>query len=156
DRRTARLIAGGLRWQTLRRQGIHSKASIHLLDSATGQTVHSWQFEQCSMIRIGRSPENHIVISDPKVSRFHAELRFDGASWQVVNLGANGLVVAGNSVSQSPIHDQMKFRLGSGGPVFRFEHLAEKSNWPDKTVLASSLMSVPAIKIDEAQKESQV
>ena len=96
------------------------KTSIHMLDSATGQSIQIWRFENSHLIRIGRSEENHIVITDPSVSRFHAELQYQGEYWQVVNFGKNGILVGGRSIAQSRIKDQATFRLGSAGPLLRF------------------------------------
>jgi serine/threonine protein kinase, bacterial len=59
------------------------KISLHLLDSAKGQAVQTWKFEGQSLVRIGRSEENHVVIPDPSVSRFHAELRYLADSWGI-------------------------------------------------------------------------
>lgn len=135
--------------------GLPGKANIHLLDSATGQSIQIWRFEGRLLIRIGRSEENHIVITDPSVSRFHAELQYQGEYWQVVNFGKNGILVGGKSVSQARIEDQATFRLGSAGPLFRFgwcEATFDELN----TITGGSLLPGPSIKIDEAQKDLQV
>lgn len=135
--------------------GIPGKTSIHLLDSATGQSIQTWRFEGRPLIRIGRSEENHIVITDPSVSRFHAELRYQGGYWQVVNFGKNGILVGGKSMSQARIEDHTTFRLGSAGPLLRFgwsEVVFDDLN----TITGGSLLPSPSIKIDEAQKDQQV
>ena len=135
--------------------GMPGKTSIHLLDSVTGQSIQSWRFQGRLLIRIGRSEENHIVITDPSVSRFHAELQYQGESWQVVNLGKNGILVGGRSVSQAQIEDRTTFRLGSAGPLLRFgwcEVAFDELN----TITGGSLLPGPSIKIDEAQKDLQV
>lgn len=135
--------------------GRPGKIHIHLLDSSTGQSIQSWRFADRQLIRIGRSEENQIVITDPSVSRFHAELQYRGGHWQVVNFGKNGILIGGKSVSQTRIEDHMTFRLGSSGPLFRFgwrEVKFEEMN----TISGVSFVPSPAIKIDEAQKDLQV
>ena len=135
--------------------GMPGKSSIHLLDSATGQSIQIWRFEGRLLIRIGRSEENHIVIKDPSVSRYHAELQYQGEYWQVINFGKNGILVGGRSVSQARIEDHTTFRLGSVGPLFRFD-------WREtpldelNTITGGALLPGPSIKIDEAQKDQQV
>ena len=66
--------------------GTSGKTTLHLLDSATGRSVHSWTFDDVPVIRMGRSGENQVVVADPSVSRFHAELRYDGTRWEVVSV----------------------------------------------------------------------
>jgi serine/threonine protein kinase, bacterial len=46
------------------------------LFDATGKTfIKNWQFDQSDHIRIGRDPENQVVVDNPLVSRFHADLQ---------------------------------------------------------------------------------
>lgn len=135
--------------------GTSGKTTLHLLDSATGRSVHSWTFDDVPVIRIGRSGENQVVVADPSVSRFHAELRYDGTRWEVVNLGRNGVFVAGRNVPQAGIDGQGTFRLGSAGPRFRFETLLAEFESMN-TMMGTAPRSGPAIAIDEAQKDQQV
>jgi hypothetical protein len=47
-----------------------------------------------SRVRIGRAPDNDIVVDDPTVSNAHAELRDEGGRWVVSDLGStNGTYV---------------------------------------------------------------
>ena len=131
------------------------KSSVHLLDSSTGQPIQVWRFEDRSLIRIGRSEENQIVITDPSVSRFHAELQYQDGYWEVVNLGRNGILVGGRSVSRERIMDRTKFRLGSSGPLLRFD-MSEAEFDGMNTITGGSLLPSPAIMIDTAQKDQQV
>lgn len=60
------------------------------------------------LLRIGRSPENDVVLDDMLVSRRHAELRSTGAAWELIDLSSgNGTFVNGRRVDSSPItpHD---------------------------------------------------
>lgn len=135
--------------------GMPGKISVHLLDSVTGQSIQIWNFEGSPLIRIGRSEENHIVITDPSVSRFHAELQYLGQSWQVVNFGKNGVLVGGRTASPTRIEDRTTFRLGSAGPLLRFDS-CEVAFDGLNTTTGGSFLTSPSITIDEAQKELQV
>ena len=68
------------------------------------------------MIRIGRSTDNEVILYSAVVSRHHVELRFDGAEWEIVNLGANGTYIDGKRIAQIPVDDGMIIRLASSGP----------------------------------------
>jgi pSer/pThr/pTyr-binding forkhead associated (FHA) protein len=51
-------------------------------------------------IKIGRKPENHISLKDPKVSRFHALLRFEDTVLSIVDLNStNGTSVNGKKIT---------------------------------------------------------
>ena len=57
-----------------------------------------------SRLRIGRAPDNDVVIDDLLVSRYHAELRRGPHGWQLVDLGrATGRSSTASVVSQAPI-----------------------------------------------------
>lgn len=58
-----------------------SCVSVELLDSDQAYTVQTWTFDSQDVIRIGRSHEGDVMISNPYVSREHAELRFSADRW---------------------------------------------------------------------------
>ena len=69
---------------------------------------------------IGRMPENDLVVSDPNVSRRHAEIRPVGSSFIVVDLGStNGTRVNGAVVSQHTLRPGDSITIGS--TTVRFE-----------------------------------
>ena len=96
--------------------------SLHLVNPDTGHPIQTWLFETQRSVRIGRADGNDVVIPDPSVSRFHAELQFNGSDWELVNLGKNGTLISNHSISRVRIDEQTLFRLGTGGPLLRFEH----------------------------------
>ncbi|HEY9811232.1 MAG TPA: protein kinase [Halomicronema sp.] len=96
--------------------------TLTLLDRPTQKVIQKWQFENEPLIRIGRSPDNQVVIDDLLVSRFHAELRLSGDDkWLLINHGTNGTFINGNRISQSLVSDGTVIELASGGPLLRWE-----------------------------------
>ena len=69
---------------------------------------------QSRVIRIGRHPDNDIIISDPRVSEHHAELRRTPAGrYSITDLGSrNGTYVNGTRVNQQEIMDDDIISIG--------------------------------------------
>jgi Protein of unknown function (DUF3662)/FHA domain len=68
---------------------------------------------------IGRSKECDIRLSDPNVSRRHAEIRQEGSNFWIVDLGStNGLSVNGRTLKRSKLDDGDRITLGSTEVVF--------------------------------------
>jgi len=66
-------------------------------------------------LRIGRLPDNDVVLDDLLVSRQHAELHRDGQSWRLVDLNsANGTFVSGRRISSAPVGEQDVIGIGRG------------------------------------------
>lgn len=62
---------------------------------------------------IGRSRDCDLVIDDPNISRRHAELRSDGESWQIADLGStNGVKVNRRRVDQAVLRSGDRITLG--------------------------------------------
>ena len=98
---------------------------LTLLDPEQQTPLQQWSFESESIVRIGRSPENHIVIPNVLVSRQHLELQRikSGISsqWYLVNSGTNGTFVNGMPLSQGWISDGALIQLARGGPLLHFQ-----------------------------------
>lgn len=97
--------------------------ALYLLDPQQKTTLQ-WQFETKSQIRIGRAPDNDIVLNDPLVSRYHLELQLisvNQTAWQLTNKGTNGTFVDGILVSQSVVTNNSLIQLARGGPMLRFQ-----------------------------------
>jgi pSer/pThr/pTyr-binding forkhead associated (FHA) protein len=63
---------------------------------------------------MGRSRDCDIQLSDTNVSRRHAELRQEGASYWIVDLGStNGLEVNGKRVKRAKLNDGDTITVGS-------------------------------------------
>jgi hypothetical protein len=68
---------------------------------------------------IGRSRECDIRVSDPNVSRRHAEIRQEGSTYWIVDLGStNGVVVNGHASKRSKLDEGDRITLGSTELVF--------------------------------------
>src|SRR5437588_1879321 len=70
-------------------------------------------------IVIGRSRECDIQLADPNVSRRHAEVRQEGATYWVVDLDStNGMEVNGRRARRAKLEDGDTFTIGSTDVVF--------------------------------------
>jgi hypothetical protein len=68
---------------------------------------------------LGRSKESDIRISDPNVSRRHAEVRLEGSNFWVVDLDStNGVLVNGKREKRAKLGDGDRITLGSTDIVF--------------------------------------
>jgi hypothetical protein len=68
---------------------------------------------------IGRSKDCDIQVSDPNVSRRHAEVRREGDAYVLVDLDStNGIEVGGKRVKRLDLHEGSRFTLGSTEVAF--------------------------------------
>jgi ABC transport system ATP-binding/permease protein len=83
---------------------------------------------QSKVMKMGRRPDNDIIVSDLGVSEHHAELRLSSAGvYQIVDLGShNGTYVNGNRVNQAELNEgdilaigHATFRL-TGGELIEY------------------------------------
>ncbi|KJH71509.1 protein kinase domain-containing protein [Aliterella atlantica] len=96
--------------------------TLSLLHPHQNNALKQWKFEDESVIRIGRSPDNDVILTEPLVSRHHLELRqISSDSWQLSNQGTNGTFLDGILVSQSLITDGALLQLAKGGPILKFQ-----------------------------------
>lgn len=98
--------------------------TLTLLHPLQSVPVQSWTFEPESVIRIGRSTDNEVILYSAVVSRHHVELRRNGLIWEIVSLGANGTYIDGKRITQVPVVDGMIIRLASSGPKIQI-HIEE-------------------------------
>ena len=107
--------------------------TLALLHPQKHDPVQEWRFENQDAIRIGRSPDNDVVLSDSRVSRYHLELRridisavrvggnFTSTAWRLFNQGTNGTFVDGVLVSQAWLANGSLLQLAQGGPMLKFQ-----------------------------------
>jgi hypothetical protein len=91
------------------------------LEPAASVTINGKSHElQKPSVVIGRSKECDIRISDPNVSRRHAEIRQEGSTYWIVDLGStNGIAVNGHSLKRAKLDDEDRITLGSTELVFK-------------------------------------
>jgi RsiW-degrading membrane proteinase PrsW (M82 family) len=78
----------------------------------------SYRFGTGATVRIGRSPDNDIVVSDPTVSRRHAEFRPGPAGWEFENVGRALSFLDGAPVTRASLDGSAQIQLSSmNGPV---------------------------------------
>ncbi len=71
---------------------------------------------------IGRSKDADVQVTDPNVSRRHAEIRQEGATYWLVDLDStNGVEVGGKRVKRLKLEDGSRFTIGSTEIVFNRE-----------------------------------
>lgn len=110
--------------------------TLTLLDSQSSAPQEHWEFQH-DTIKIGRAPDNDVVLNDGMVSRHHLELRRIGNSqansngtptsgqWLLVNQGTNGTFVNGILMSHGIVSDDCLIQLARGGPVLKFQISAQ-------------------------------
>jgi serine/threonine-protein kinase len=95
---------------------------LTLLEPQTNQSIQQWQFLHQSVIRIGRSQNNDIVLQGYfQVSRQHLELIQEEEHWRLISRGTNGTFVNNLLVSEQLLQSNDLIRLAENGPLFRFE-----------------------------------
>src|SRR5207248_10876789 len=79
-------------------------------------------FEQGQTVRIGRSTDNDVVVSDPTVSRQHARLAWGPDGWVFEGLGRSGTFLHGGAVTRLLVAEPVELALAAPhGPVVRLE-----------------------------------
>lgn len=69
---------------------------------------------------LGRGSETDVKISDPGISRRHAEIRTEDGSFLIVDLGStNGTVVDGRPVRRANLYDGARIQVGRTTLTFR-------------------------------------
>jgi Protein of unknown function (DUF3662)/FHA domain len=92
-------------------------ASLLVIDDGVVQRTVRIRKE---VVTIGRLPECDVVISDPGASRRHAEIRHDGSSFVVRDLGStNGTLVNDEAVSSHVLRSGERITIGETELEFR-------------------------------------
>ena len=115
--------------------------TLTLLHPLQSVPVQSWPFENESVIRIGRSTDNEVILYSAVVSRHHVELRRNGSGWQIISLGANGTYIDGKRITQMSVVDGMIIRLASSGPKLQIRIEGETPKTRLKTALGKRISS---------------
>lgn len=128
--------------------------TLTLLDPKASTPIKQWNFNEAqSTIRIGRSPDNDIILDDPLVSRHHLELKrtssSSGSSWQLVNQGTNGTFLDGVLVSREVVPNEAIIRLAREGPSLKFNIQVSASPVPVPTPAVGKPLIKSVAKPDE-------
>ena len=88
--------------------------------------VLSWEGKRHEISKrrlvIGRSKDVDVQVTDPNVSRRHAEVRQEGATYWLVDLDStNGVEVRGKRVKRLKLEDGTRFTIGSTEIAFSRE-----------------------------------
>ena len=90
--------------------------TLSLLHPLHSTPIQTWIFADEPIIRIGRAPDNQVVLYSAVVSRHHVDVQRVDGSWEIVSLGANGTYLDDKPISQVPVVDGVIIRLASSGP----------------------------------------
>lgn len=123
--------------------------------------LRQWCFKSEALIRIGRAPDNHVVLDDRLVSRHHLDLRQvddlrqldlapsaatpTGQCWHLVNYSANGTFVNGAVMPQGLIAENALLQLAQGGPLLKLQILATTGAAASKQPAIVKMPQLPAV-----------
>lgn len=109
--------------------------TLSLLHPLHKTPVQSWSFDQESVIRIGRSTDNNVVLYSAVVSRHHVEIHRAEVGWAVKSIGTNGTYLDGRRITEVPVEDGIVIRLARSGPNIQI-HMSEEKRDPLKELLS--------------------
>ena len=111
--------------------------TLLLLHPLKQTPVQVWPFSDQTVIRIGRSTDNDVVLYSAVVSRHHVELCCTNGQWEVINLGTNGTYIEGKRISKMPVTDGAIIRLARSGPNVQVRLGTDVLSTLPKSVLSS-------------------
>ncbi|GAC1385934.1 MAG: FHA domain-containing protein [Ktedonobacteraceae bacterium] len=122
---------------------MNGPASLGSIKFITGsQAGSSFQITKFT-ITMGREPGNDIVVSDPSVSRHHAQISFNNGTWTISKLAPqNTVTVNQRDVQQAIIND--RDTIGLGSTTFLFQANTGAANAP-RPFQQSSFQSTPSM-----------
>jgi pSer/pThr/pTyr-binding forkhead associated (FHA) protein len=123
--------------------------------------MQTWNFKRQSIVRIGRMEDTDVVVTDPRVSRIHAELHYDEGAWQLSSLGRHGVLFDDQPMTE-PVrflaHGAV-FQLGPGGPLLEFLEI-DANQMVDsqlgRTTIEFDFVDLTELGIDRQQAAEQV
>ena len=90
-----------------------------------------------SVIRIGRSASNDVVLYSSVVSRHHAELRQSLDGWEIHNVGTNGTFFADQRIEKKMVKDGLVIRLARSGPNIMINLVSQSPGIPSIAALTA-------------------
>ena len=120
-------------------------ATLHVYLPGSGVVTH--ELSGTAPVSIGWAPENVISITDPSVSRRHAEIVCEGETYRLRDLGsANKCWLNGVAVAAAPIHDGDSIRFGTVETIFRLQASTASKMAAEATPHARLILDVPGEK----------
>lgn len=127
---------------------------LTLLHPGKNVPLQNWTFDTESVIRIGRSTDNDVVLYSAVVSRHHLEIKRNGLRWEVENFGANGTYVNGKPITKLPVEDGIVVRLASSGPQIQIRFGAGKPEPKPESDRAQKIQNKDAISAEAEAKQT--
>lgn len=90
--------------------------TLNLLHPIESTPIQTWKFDSESVIRIGRSGDNDVILYSSVVSRYHVELHRRSLYWEIVNIGANGTYINDREIDKEQVQHGVTIRLATTGP----------------------------------------
>jgi ABC transport system ATP-binding/permease protein len=122
-------------------QAVPERPAVPEVLSGSGRTPSRVLSAPARKLRIGRAPDNEVVVSDLSVSRYHAELRrTQRGGFEIVDLDShNGTFLNGQRVTSAPVTEMDQ--IGIGPATFRLvgDQLQEFLDTGDITLAARDL-----------------
>jgi pSer/pThr/pTyr-binding forkhead associated (FHA) protein len=116
--------------------GLTNVITLSLLHPLNKNPIQHWTFQQESVIRIGRSTDNDVILYSAVVSRHHVEIHRTDKGWEVKSLGTNGTYLDGKRIIHAPVANGIVIRLARSGPNIQIQTTEEKQD-PLKALLES-------------------
>lgn len=112
-------MTGAISSDTAHRLGLaKAPAQLVVLDER-GQDKERISITRTPIV-IGRQSTNDVVLSDPNVSRRHAELTRKDGTWTLIDLGStNGTTVNGRPSTEHSLNDGDRLGFGTSELIFR-------------------------------------
>ena len=102
-------------------------------------------------IRVGRDPQNDIVIDASTTSSHHSEISWERGSYWIYDLNSkNGTYINGSRVDRAPLKAESRIRFGTSGPEFAVQRHRSPV---DETVEASA---IDASRLEELESQLPV
>jgi len=99
--------------------------TLTLLEKSTQTPLKQWCFEGSTVVRIGRAVDNHVILAENLVSRYHLELKLvtnaGGDDWELISHGTNGTFLNGSLVTKCIVPDNSLLLLAQGGPLLKVQ-----------------------------------
>ena len=90
----------------------------------------SYAFQPGQLVRIGRSPGNDVLVSEPTVSRQQAQMVWADGGWIYESVGQAATLLNGQPVTRLAVTQPVDLALGSAhGPLLRIEVRPAPGSW---------------------------